>query len=181
MQSELTHPTITHLRSRRKSHAPNHFELRGGLCWWLVFDAVDAPPEFVGSEDHLPVYAREELDLLRRPPVCGMVRAARHINASLLLLPEDPDAGIPHGESVAWLRQYMHSHLGNGTYTERFGYQVVTDPPGDETYPVEIWESRQPHGGKSRIDLLDSKYILVWRRSEPEDRLVRGRATRPRP
>ena len=139
---------ITHLTSLRKRHLTNHFELRGlGLpvrdgspCWWLVFDSADFPPELIGAEHLLPSYAVKQLAQLRADPKVGARRRARHIDVSTSFFPEMEHNGIPHGQSVSWLKQYKRQSA-TGRYSTEKGYLVVCVPHYDESYPVQIWES----------------------------------------
>jgi hypothetical protein len=178
MKSELSKPMVAYLKAAPKHGYRNHFELRGhgnrrdgDLGWWRVYDH-DKPNEFIGTEDNLPLPARRELAALRAEPLIGSIRQARHINASLLLFPNDPHNGIPHIQSVNWLKQYPYAltktteHL---YYTTTRGYMVVAAVPGDETCPTEIWESVYLAEGKRKIDELDSSYRLVWKRPLEED------------
>ncbi len=136
-------------------------------CYYTDRNSVVYPASVVGKEAKLPLYARVQLAQLRRDPEMGSFRAARYIDASLLFFPEDKDAAIPHDQSVDWLRQYP-KQARPGDYATDRGYLVVTAVPGDETYPVEIWESAGGHP-KTRVDLLDSNYVLVWRRPIEDD------------
>lgn len=157
---------ITHLTSQRKQHLSNHFEIRGshhtGYLWWLVFDSGDYPPEFVGTEDQLPSYARAQLHKLRQAPRIGDRRSARHISAHLTFFPGQDHNGIPHDQNVDWLRQYRRN---GGHYSVAKGYLVVLIGPSNEDYPLEIWESH----GSSTVDELGSVYHLVWKREPEED------------
>lgn len=164
---------ITYLHSRRKKHGPSHFALRGintqtrdgGAGWWLVFDKSDRPAVLVGAERFLPQYAYHQLLCLRKAPVVGERRHARHIDASLTFFPGTHSNGIPHDQSVDWLQQWRRP--GVPPYAVERGYLVVTEVPHQEDYPLEIWESvlRSPQ----TIDELDSEYRLVWKRPPEED------------
>ncbi len=161
---------ITHLSSHRKSLISNHFEERlteaFGRDWWLVFTGPDKfKTEFVGGDDKLPKYARDQLAKLRAEPEVGDRRKARHIDMSMAFLPGEEHNGIPHDQNVDWLRQYPRP---TGRYRLSRGYLVLCDPHGNESYPVQIWESR-PTQRFPEQDLLESSYALVWKRQEEED------------
>lgn len=163
---------VTHLTSQRKGHIPNHFEERiteaFGRKWWLVFTGKDKiRPEFVGSDEKLPAYARKQLDQLRADPKVGDRRRARHIDVSVAFFPGEDHNGIPHDQNVCWLKQYKRPSA-TGRYSTEKGYLVRCDPHGNESYPVEIWESRYA-AQCPQVDLLDSFYTLVWARPPEED------------
>ena len=157
---------ITHLKSTNKRGGKNHFQLRGnpvlGYDWWRVWDFIDRPDEFIGPKQRLPLYALEELSELSQAPLLNSRREARHIEATLCLFAGEDDNGIPHVESVDWLRQYTRPD--GKDYTVDHGYMVVTSVPGDETCPSEIWESVLV--SPTDVNLLDSEYRLVWKRQE---------------
>lgn len=130
-----------------------------GSLWSLMGEE-----EFVQDGGPCDYQGNQTMTTSGPAPQISDIRAARHIDASLLLFPKDPSNGIPHDQSVDWLRQYKRPD--GEDYDVRKGYLVVTAVPGDETYPTEIWESDSRRGG--RIDLLDSPYRLVWK-APPED------------
>lgn len=164
-------PEITYLTSKSKKHLSNHFELRGlgtpvrdgGSSWWLVFDRTDSPPELIGSEDQLPIYAREQLRALRVEPKARASRKARYIPADMIFSPGEAHDGIPHEESVEWLRQYVRQPP-SGRYSDYKSYLVVLDSE-NEDYPLQIWEHR-PTKWCPQPGLLESSYTLVWTRTK---------------
>lgn len=131
-----------------------------------MFDETDSPPELVGAERFLPKHAYDQLQRLRQEPAVGERRKARYINASLCFFPGQAGNGIPHRESVDWLRQYARPT--SGEYREEKGYLVVTADPHHEDYPLQIWESFLTRRCLE-LDVLDSEYRLVWKRHEGED------------
>lgn len=134
-------PEITHLTSQQSSHLQDHFERRG-----------------LGTLD--------QLAKLRAEPEIGERRKARYIDASLHFFPGEEHNGIPHRESVDWLRQYARAD--SGVYRDCRGYLVVTAVPHQEDCPLQIWESA-PSERCPELDVLDSEYRLVWKRQEEED------------
>lgn len=163
---------ITHLTSQRAGHIQNHYEERlteaFGRSWWLVFPGLDnIKPEFIGGDDKLPSYARKQLAQLRADPEVGARRRARHIDVSMAFFPGEDCDGIPHDQNVCWLKQYKRPSA-TGRYSTEKGYLVVCDPHNNESYPVQIWESR-PTKSCPRYDLLESFFTLVWKRPPEED------------
>lgn len=167
--NHIPHMEITYLKSQRKQHLLNHFEIRlteaFGRTWWLVFDDKRHRPEHVGKEEKLPGYARAQLAKLRLEPQVGERRQARYINATMGFFPGQVHNGIPHDQNVACLRQYHRFEVGIGVYDAEKGYLVVLEHPGNEDWPLEIWEHfRTRH--QPDPNHLDALYTLVWKRKE---------------
>lgn len=153
-------PVINHLKARTKQA---HYRLDNQNLWWLSW-SYDRPDQLVGRTSALPIYAQVELSILEAEPQLGNTRESRHIDTSLMFFPDDDHNGIPHDQNVDWLRHYKRPD--GGDYTIEHGYMVVTAVPGDETCPVEIWESTWVP--PARVDLLSSPYRLVWK-APPDD------------
>jgi hypothetical protein len=126
-----------------------------------IVKCVECGEQHVGHNAAAACCEAEDDDCVVIPfRVLGAVCAAEYIDFHLAFFADDPDHSSehPHEENVDWLQQYTREDGAH--YDVGYSYLVELICPGNEDYPIAIWELVA--GQETPANHIQSMYRLVW-------------------